>query len=418
MEDIPISALFIALLACLASSAFFSAAETAMMAINRYRLAGKVRQGLRAAVRTQKLLNETEKLLGVILLGNTIINTASATLAALITARLFAGNELALGVATLMVAFAILVFSEATPKVIAATHAEAVAYFASGPLAVLLRVFYPAVWIVNVVVDTLLRTLRLRKPSGDNTALSPDELRLLVLESGRFMEKKHHTILLNLFELANVTVDDVMTPRHQMEMVDLDLPSDLLRQELFTSHHSRLPIYAGNPDNVLGILPARKLLSLTEADTDADAVRSLMRQPYFIPSGTPLFTQLQNFQENHRRMGLVVDEYGELLGLVTLEDILEQMIGEFTTQSPATGGQLARQTDGSLLLDGSISLRDLNRKLKLGLPTSGPKTLNGLILEYFEDIPEAGTCMVVAGQRLEVVQTQDRSIRMVRLYPQ
>ncbi|MBM3117719.1 HlyC/CorC family transporter [Jeongeupia naejangsanensis] len=418
MEDTPISALFIALLACLASSAFFSAAETAMMAINRYRLAGKVRQGHRAAVRTQKLLNETEKLLGVILLGNTVINTVSATLAALITARLFSGNEFALGTATLLVAFAILVFSEATPKVIAATHAEAVAYLASGPLVILLRVFYPAVWIVNLIVDTLLRALRLRKPGGDSTALSPDELRLLVLESGRFMEKKHHTILLNLFELANVTVDDVMTPRHQMEMVDLTLPSDLLRQELFTSHHSRLPIYAGNPDNVLGILPARKLLSLTEADTDADAVRTLMRQPYFIPSGTPLFTQLQNFQENHRRLGLVVDEYGELLGLVTLEDILEQMIGEFTTQSPASGVQLARQADGSLLLDGSISLRDLNRKLKLGLPTSGPKTLNGLILEYFEDIPETGTCMVIAGQRLEVVQTQDRSIRMVRLYPQ
>ncbi|GHD69592.1 HlyC/CorC family transporter [Jeongeupia chitinilytica] len=418
MEDTPISALFAALLICLASSAFFSAAETAMMAINRYRLTGKVRQGHRAAVRTQNLLNETEKLLGVILLGNTIINTASATLATLITARLFAGNEFALGLATLTVAFAILVFSEATPKVIAATHPEPVAFFASGPLALLLRVFYPAVWIVNVIVDALLRVLRLRKRKDSNTALSPDELRLLVLESGRFMEKKHHTILLNLFELAKVTVDDVMTPRHQMEMVDLELPGDLLRQELFTSHHSRLPIFAGNPDNVLGILPARKLLSLSEADTDADAVRSLMRQPYFIPSGTPLFTQLQNFQENHRRMGLVVDEYGELLGLVTLEDILEQMIGEFTTHSPASGGQLARQPDGSLLLDGSTSLRDLNRKLKLAFPTSGPKTLNGLILEYFEDIPEAGTCMVIAGQRLEVVQTQDRSIRMVRLYPQ
>ncbi|BCL74301.1 hypothetical protein JHS3_00370 [Jeongeupia sp. HS-3] len=418
MEDTPLSALFIALIVCLASSAFFSAAETAMMAINRYRLAGKVRKGFRPAVRTQKLLNETETLLGIILLGNTIINTASATLATLITARLFAGNEFALGIAVLLVAFAILVLSEATPKVIAATHPEPVAYFASGPLALLLRLFYPAVWLVNVFVDALLRLMHLRKHKNNDTALSPDELRLLVLESGRFMEKKHHTILLNLFELAKITVDDVMTPRHQMEMVDLDMPADLLRQQLFTSHHSRLPIYAGNPDNVLGILPARKLLSLTEDNTDADAVRSLMRQPYFIPSGTPLFTQLQNFQENHRRMGLVVDEYGELLGLVTLEDILEQMIGEFTTHSPATTSPFARQSDGSLLLDGASSLRDLNRKLKLGLPTNGPKTLNGLILEYFEDIPETGTCMVIAGQRLEVVQTQDRSIRVVRLYPQ
>ncbi|AOY01553.1 HlyC/CorC family transporter [Jeongeupia sp. USM3] len=417
MEDVPLSVLFAALIACLASSAFFSAAETAMMAINRYRLASKVKQGERAALRTQKLLNQTEKLLGVILLGNTIINTASATLAAIITARLFAGNEFALGIATLLAAFAILVFSEATPKVIAATHPEPVALLASGPLALLLRVFYPAVWLVNLCVAALLRLLRLRKPEGNQTALSPDELRLLVLESGRFMAKKHHTILLNLFELAQVTVDDVMTPRHQMEMVDLEMRADQLRQELFTSHHSRLPVYAGNPDNVQGILPVRKLISLSEDETDATAVRALMRQPYFIPSGTPLFTQLQNFQENHRRMGLVVDEYGELLGLVTLEDILEQMVGEFTTHSPASGGQFARQADGSLLLDGTMSLRDLNRKLKLGLPTDGPKTLNGLILEYFEDIPESGTCMVIAGQRLEVVQTQDRSIRMVRLYP-
>ncbi|KAF0811888.1 Magnesium and cobalt efflux protein CorC [Andreprevotia sp. IGB-42] len=388
-----------------------------MMAINRYRLASKARQGHRAALRTQVLLDQTEKLLSVILLGNTLANTGSATLSALIAAKLFVDNEAAIGVSAVLVAFIILVFAEATPKVIAATHPEKFAFATSAPLTLLLRVFQPAVWFVNLFVGGMLQLLRLNQRNHGQQALAPEELRLLVLESGKYIQKKHQSVLLNLLELGSITVDDVMTPRHQMEMVDLDTPADELRRQLFTSHHSRLPVYSGNPDDILGILHVRKVLSLKEEEIDSDAIRALTRSTYFVPSGTPLFTQLQNFQENRRRLGMVVDEYGELLGLVALEDILEQIIGEFTTNAPQAGLRFEKQPDNTYLLDGATSLRELNRKLKLALPTDGPKTLNGLILEYFEEIPDAGTCFVLAGERLEIVQTQDRSIRMVRLYP-
>ncbi len=388
-----------------------------MMAVNRYKIASKARQGHLAAARTQKLLNQTDKLLSVILIGNTLINTASATLSTLIASKLFAGNDFALGTATLLVAFAILIFSEATPKVLAANYAESFAYAASYPLLILLRIFYPAVWLVNLFVSALIKVLRLKKNQNNQHALSPEELRLLVLESGRYMEKKHHTILLNLFELASITVDDVMTPRHQIESIDLDAPTDEIRKQIFTCHHTRLPVYSSNPDNITGVLHIRKILSLKEDEIDQARLSEMMRPPYFIPSSTPLFTQLQNFQENKRRMAVVVDEYGEMQGLVTLEDILEQVVGEFTTNAPAQGKAL-RQPDGSVLLDGASSLRELNRKLRLAFPVDGPKTLNGLILEHFEDIPDAGTCLVLAGQRIEIVQTQDRSIRVIRLYAQ
>ncbi|GGP26908.1 hypothetical protein GCM10010971_27270 [Silvimonas amylolytica] len=418
LDDIPSGELIIALIVCLFSSAFFSASETAMMAVNRFRLKALAQQENRGAQLTLKLLEHTDRLLGVILLGNTLINTATATLATLITTRLFADNHFALGAATLLVAFAILVFSEATPKVIAATHPDRSALLASYPLTVMLRVFYPAVWFINLFVHGMLRILHLQGKKHDHGSLSPEELRMLVLESGRFMEKKHHAILVNLFELTNITVDDVMTPRHQIEGLDLAAEQEELARQLYTCHHTRLPVFEDNPDNMVGILHTRKALSLSEDELTGDTLRTLIRPPYFIPSGTPLFTQLQNFQENRRRIGLVVDEYGELRGLVTLEDILEQIIGEFTTNAPSAGSRLEKQSDGSYLLDGSMSLRELNRKLKRNFPLDGPKTLNGLVLEYFEDIPDAGTCLTIAGERLEIVQTQDRSIKVIRLYPQ
>lgn len=416
MEDIPISWLFFGLILCIFASAFFSASETAMMALNRYRLNSQAREGNRFARKTQSLLKETDRLLGVILLGNTLLNTLAATLTTLISARLFAGNELALGLATLLVGFAILVFSEATPKVLAASYPQPLAYAASYPLAFLLKLFNPAVWFVNIFVAAMIRLLRLTQNSGEHSPLSSEELRLLVLEAGNFIEKKHHSILLNLFELESITVDDVMTPRHEIESIDLSAPEEEIRRQLATCHHTRLPIHEGNSDDVLGIVHVRKVLHAGLEALTPDSLREIMREPYFIPSGTPLFTQIQAFQENQRRIGLVVDEYGEMRGLVTLEDILEQMVGEFTSNSPATSGMMRAQEDGSTMVDGKSNLRELNRKLGTRFPLDGPKTLNGLILEYFEAIPEAGTCVEIAKHRMEIVQTQDRHIRSVRLY--
>lgn len=417
MEHTPLSALFIALGLMLFFSAFFSMSETAMMAINRYRLAGQVRLGRRGAILAQRLLQQTDKMLGLILLCNNLVNSSAAMLASVITLKLVGQNELALGGATVLVTFAILIFSEATPKVIAASRPETIAYVSSYVLTFLLKLFYPFVWFVNLFVDVLLRLMRLKRVDDEAQLLSPEELRLIVLESGRFMASKHHTILMNLFELETVTVNDVMTPRHQIETVDLAAPAEELRRALYTCHHTRLLVCEGDADNILGILHARKVLAMQGEEIDAERLREIIRAPYFIPSGTPLFSQLQYFQENRRRIGLVVDEYGELLGLVTLEDILEQIVGEFTTSAPIAGLKFDLEENGGILMDGATLLRDLNRKLETEFPLDGPRTLNGLILEYFEAIPESGTCMVIAGQRMEIVQTQDRSIRSVRFYP-
>lgn len=387
-----------------------------MMAINRYRLNSHAREGNRFALQTQKLLNKTDQLLGVILLGNTLVNTLSATLTTLIAARLFVGNELVLGLAALLVGFAILVFSEATPKVLAATYPQPIAYAASYPLAFLLRVFTPAVWFVNLFVLGVIRLFRLNRIHEGSAPLSSEELRLLVLEAGKLIEKKHHSILLNLFELESITVDDVMTPRHEMETIDLTHPIEEIRRQLSTCHHTRLPVYEGESDDILGIVHARQVLHSGLENLSAEGLRAIIREPYYIPSGTPLFTQIQAFQENRRRIGLVVDEYGELRGLVTLEDILEQMVGEFTSSAPTTSHLIREQADGRLMVEGKANLRELNRKLGTRFPLTGPKTLNGLILEYFEAIPEPGTCLEIAGHRMEIIQTQDRHIRSIHIY--
>ncbi|MCG8994903.1 HlyC/CorC family transporter [Laribacter hongkongensis] len=416
MDDIPLSLLLLALVILLMSSAFFSMSETGMMAVNRYRLNNRAASGHRGARLAKNLLGQTDKLLGVILLGNNFINSAAASIATVITFRLVGQNEVALAMATVLVTFAILVFSEATPKVIAATHPERVALVASYPLTLLLKVAYPVVWFVNLFVQGLIRLLRVQ-PEPESTQLTPEELRVLVLESGQFIAKKHRSMLLNLFELENCTVDDVMVPRHQLEMIDIDDDLDEIVAQLRTCHHTRLPVCEGSSENVIGILHVRKVLHLMDRDFGQDALRGILRAPYFIPEGTPLFTQLQNFQENHRRIGIVVDEYGEMLGLVTLEDILEQVVGEFTTAAPTFESRLLPQEDGSILVDGAMLLRDLNRSLDLNLPLEGPKTVNGLLLEHFQDIPEPGTCFKLHQCVFEVLQSGERSVRRVRIIP-
>ncbi|MDK2124033.1 HlyC/CorC family transporter [Parachitinimonas caeni] len=417
MDAIPTSFLFIALVACLLASAFFSASETAMMAVNRYRLKARVAKNERAAILTQALLHKIEKLLGVILLGSSFVNSSAATLSTVIAFRVAGDEEWVLGVATALVTFSILIFSEAFPKVIAASRPEPVALASSYLLAALLKILSPIVYVVNIFVRGLLKIFRLGLESESSTKISPEELRLLVLEAGNFIEKKHHSILMNLFDLESITVNDVMTPRHQIEALDLAASADEIKRQLVTCHHTRLPVYEADSDNILGVVHVRMVPHLFQQEAIDIAMREVIRDPYFIPSGTPLFTQLQRFQETQQRLGLVVDEYGEMLGLVTLEDILEQMVGEFTTTSPNQVSLFKLQKDGSALIDGKAGLRELNRKLGCRFPVDGPKTLNGLILEFFEDIPEAGTCLQISEHRLEIVQTQGRSIKSVRLYP-
>ena len=418
MDEISLNSLLITFVVLLFVSAFFSVSETSMIALNRYRLKHLARTGNRGAKLTAQLLAQTEKLLGVVLLGNNLINTAAASLATVIAFRLLGESELGVAIATGAAAFFILVFSEITPKVIGASYPERIAFPASYVLAPLLRVLSPLVWFINLFVKALLTLLRLKPLSaGQPMMLSLEELRTLVLEGGHFLPPKHQKILLNLFDLQSITVDDLMTPRSQIEAVEIDTPPEELKRQISTSNHTRMPVYRGSLDNIIGVLHLRKVLNLGADDIHSDTLMQILRPPYYVPAGTPLLAQLQNFQEEEERLGLVVDEYGELMGLITLEDILEEIIGEFTTHSPLHGGGITRQDDGSVLAEGVTSLRELNRKLGTQFVLDGPKTLNGLILEHLEDIPEPGTTVKIAGVPIEIVQTQDRAVRSARIFP-
>lgn len=419
MEDIPLYILLIILFILLIVSGFFSLSETSMMAINRYRLKHLAKQGHRGARLTVNLLDKTDRLLGVILLGNNLLNTASATLVAVIIAMLFGQDELALLIGTICVTFAILIFSEITPKVIAAAYPERIALFASYLLTPLLKLLYPVVWFVNLFVKGLLILMRLNPQKEQTTqTISTEELRTLVLEGGHFIEKKHQSVLVNLLDLETVTVDDVIVPRSQIEAIDLSTDDDTIQQQLLTCHHTRLPVYRDRMENIIGVIHMRKVLNhMKGGPITAATLEKIMQQPYFIPAGTPLFTQLQLFQESKNRMGMIVDEYGDWMGLITIEDILEEIIGEFTTPAPTHASAFARQEDGSFLVEGSALLRDLNRKLDMAFPLDGPKTLNGLILEYLKDIPESGTGLNIAGYTMEILQVKNRAVKTVKLHP-
>ncbi|MDP2254026.1 MAG: CNNM domain-containing protein [Thiobacillus sp.] len=418
MEALSISTLFGLLAGLLFLSACFSASETAMMAINRYRLRHAAETGHRGAMLTQVLLNRTDKLLGVILFGNNLVNIAAAMLATIISIRLFGESDVALSLATLLLTFLMLVFSEVTPKVLGSSYPERIAYPASYVLTPMLKLTYPVIWFVNLFVQGILGLLRIKPPDpGHGTRLGLEELRTIVLESSGVLPREHQRILVNLLELEDITVDDVMTPRSQIESIDIEDDPERLRQQISTSHHTRLVVQQGSADTLLGVLHVRRVLyALTGEELDPGTLKENLEEPYFVPAGTPLFTQLRNFQSSRRRLALGVDEYGELQGLVTLEDLLEEMVGEFTTQAPSDTGYLRREEDGTWLAEGSVLLRHLNRKLGLSLPLDGPKTLNGLLLEQFEDIPEAGVSLKLGDVPVEIVQTQDRAVRMARIY--
>jgi len=418
LDEIPLNTLLIAFVVLLVVSAFFSISETSMMALNRYRLRHLAKTGHRGARLTSQLLARTDKLLGVILLGNNLVNAAAAGIATTIALRYYGHDEYAFIAATGIVTFFILVFSEITPKVIGATYPERIAFPAAYVLAPLLTLAYPVIWFVNLFVRVLRWLLRVPTQNSQTHTLSMEELRTLVLEGANYLPQKHQSILLNLFDLESITVEDAMTPRNQIEAIDIESTPDEIRRQIATSNHTRLPVYRGRLDDIVGIVHVRKVLNLSEGEEiGAETLKEIMRDPYFIPLDTPLLTQLQNFQEQNDRMALVGDEYGELKGLLTLEDILEEIIGEFTTHSPMQTARFRRMEDGSIIVEGGTLLRALNRKLGYRFPLDGPKTLNGLILEHLQSIPEPGTSLKLAGYPLEVLQTQDRVIRSVRLLP-
>jgi Mg2+/Co2+ transporter CorB len=423
LDNIPLSWQFGILVLLLLCTAFFSISETSLMSLNRYRMKHLAKQGHRGARLASILLSKTDKLLGVILLGNTLCIVAASAIEVLISHHLFGEGKYVLGVGSLALTFIILVFSEISPKVIAAAHPEKFAFACSYLLYPLLWLFNPIVSFVNLFVKGFMLLLGIKANFEESQhAVTTDELRSIVTDAGHFIPKKHRSILLNLFELEKITVDDVMTAHTQVEAIDFDAPLDDILQQISNSQHTRLPVRQGEHEEIIGILHLRKIMSQLRVNNESNALdkemlRDVIAEPYFIPSGTPLYTQIQQFQENKQRVALVVDEYGEFKGLVTLEDILEEMIGDFTTQSPSRLGSYRKEADGSWLVDGSSTLRDLNKKLNLHFPLDGPRTLNGLIIEHFEDIPESNTSFKVGSHVLEIVQTQDRIVKSVKIFP-
>ena len=416
MDTLPLWAQSLILVGLLAVAGFFSIAETSMMAINRFRLRHLAKQGNRAAIRTQELLEQTERLLGVILIGNNVINTISAMFSGAIAAHYWGNNQYALSIAAALISFAIIIFSELTPKVIGAAYPEKIALPASLILKPLLTIIYPAVWFTNLFANGLLRLMRIN-PKPDEETLSSEEIRALVLEQTPLMPKKHKSILVNLFDLEEVEVNDLMTPRSKIEALNINDDIDTIRHQLVTCYHNKLPVYDGELNNILGIFHIRKALHhLEDGSLTIDEIRNSVSKPYFIPSETAIFEQLQHFQEDKQRLGVVVDEYSEVLGILTMEDIIEEMVGEFTSAGHGGQSRTVWGEDGSVVIDAGTSLREVNRRLKLNLPLDGPKTLNGLILEELQDIPDAQVSLRFNDCVVEVVHVDDQGVRSARLF--
>lgn len=395
-------------------------AETALMAANKYRLRHLAKRGNRGAITTLWLLDRTDKLLSLVLIANTAINAMATALVTAIAILFFGHEESVITVATAVVAFLLIVFAEISPKVIGATYPEKISLGSSRVLKALMSVAKPVIWFVNLFVSSILRPFGIRSgESGHQHRLSPEELRSIVLEGGNFIPQKHKSILLNLFDLEKISVEDIMTPRAQIEAINLAAPVEEIKGELATCYHNKLPVYEGEINKIVGILHVRKAVGLLNQaeELTAEHFRELLAEPYYIPQDTGVFTQLQYFQENRERLGIIVDEYGEVQGLVTLEDIIEEMIGDFTTSMPgaAHGDVFDWNAQGECLLEGTTPLREINKRLGLNLPLDGPKTVNGLLLEVLQDIPDAPIALKLGDCVIEVVRVQDQAIKMVKM---
>lgn len=416
MEDIHLSVLFGALIFLILLSAFFSGSETGLMTLNRYRLRHLAHANHAGAKRAQKLLERPDRLIGLILLGNNFVNVMASAITTVIALRL--GGEPAIAVGAGILTLVILIFSEVTPKTLAALHPERVAFpaaFIYGPLMWLL---HPLVWVVNTIATGLLRLLHIHPEDGSTNALSQEELRTVVLEAGAMIPKRHQDMLLNIIDLEKVTVEDIMVPRQEITGINLDDDWDDIVREISNSQYTRLPVFHENIDHVVGFMHLRKVLPLLmRGELDLDTLKHLIKEPLFIPENTPLNRQLLNFQRERSRIGLVVDEYGDIQGLATLEDILEEVVGEFTTDPSTTISDFTPEDDGSYLVNGMVNVRDLNRALHMELPIDGPKTLNGMVLEYLEAIPEPGTSLLLSGYPVEIIQTAENLVKTLRVYP-
>ena len=416
MNETSLTALFIVLVGLIILSGFFSSSETGMMSLNRYRLKHMAKTGHKGARRAQGLLNRTDQLIGVILIGNNFVNILASSIATVIAIRVW--GDAGIAIATVLLTIVILIFAEVTPKTLAALFPEKIAFPASYVLGPLLKALYPLVWAVNLFTGVILKALGVKSAQAGEDHLSREELRTVVNEAGALIPAKHKDMLVSILDLDSVSVNDIMVPRNEVIGIDLDDDTDAILRQLKNSQHTRLPVFRGDINNIQGILHLRNIARLLkEEDISKDMIMTLSQEPYFIPEGTPLNTQLLKFQKGKRRFGVVVDEYGDVLGVATLEDILEEIVGEFTTDYAATSPDIIPQDDGTFIIDGSTGVRTINKTLNWKLPTGGPKTLNGLITETLENIPDTNVCLKVSGHRVEVLQIKDNVVKAAIVHP-
>lgn len=412
MNDIPLSMLLGMLALLLVLSAFFSGSETAILTLNRYRLKHLVKQKHRGAIKVHELLKKPDRLMGLILLGNSVVNILAASIATLIAIRL--GGDQTLIVGTAILIFGILVFSEVTPKTLGNLRPETLAFVSAWIYVPLLKVFYPVVWLINGISRSLLWMMGVRTPLVKNDTLNKDELRSIVSESEDLLPTRYQNMLLSILDLESAKVEDIMTHRKDIVGIDLEDSIEDIIQQLQNSRFTRLPVYKKTIDRVIGFMHIRTMLSrMNQPDFDKHAITDKLNSPFFIPAGTSIHKQMQIFKAEKLRFGLVVDEYGDVQGLVTLDDLLQEILGELIEDV----SEIKKQSDGSYIVDASIGVRELNRFTHWELPTEGPKTLNGLITEYMETIPEPGTSIKLHGHILEIMQRDENIVKLVRFYP-
>ncbi|UOA09253.1 HlyC/CorC family transporter [Methylobacter sp. S3L5C] len=414
MNDMSLSMLFGILVLMLILSAFFSGSETSLMTINRYRLRHLVKLRHAGAIKTQKLLKRPDRLLGLILLCNNFVNNFASSIATVIAIKLYADEESIVAIAAAILTIVMLIFSEVTPKTIAAMKPELLAFPAAWIYTPLLKILYPIVWIVNLLVSLLLRLVGVDVNKNRHDSLNKEELKSIITEAESLMPVRYQKMLLGILELESATVEDIMTPRNEIVGINLEDSIEDIITQIKSSPHTQLAVYKKSIDRVVGFLHLRKVLLLVNQDDfDKQAIINLLTKPSFIPESTPVHAQMLRFKSEKIRIGLAVDEYGDVQGLVTLDDLLQEIVGELITDDVTA----RKQSDGSYLVDATITVRELNRVMQWTLPTEGPKTLNGLILEFMETIPESGTSIKLHGHPLEIIKRDDHSVKLVKFVP-
>lgn len=415
MENAHPGFLFGLLIFLLLCSAFFSSSETGILSLNRYRLKHLTKEGHRGAKRVSALLSRPDRLLGTILIGNNFVNILASAIATVLAIKLW--GEAGIAIATIGLTLALLIFGEITPKTLAALHPERVAYPFSLPLLVLLKLFYPLVVLLGWITNGLLRLLGVDPTSKSSDSLSTEELRSVVRESGAGMPKNRQNMLLGILDLERVTVDDIMIPRNEVTGINLDDDIESIISLLTNTTHTRLPVFRTDINQIEGIVHMRQIARLlTHNELSKEALLAACNEPYFVPEGTPLSTQLINFQKQKRRIGIVVDEYGDVIGIVTLEDILEEIVGDFSNQDTLRSPDIHPQEDGTQVIDGAAYIREINKALDWHLPCDGPKTLNGLVTEALESIPDSAVCLKIGPYRLEILQSSENRVKSVRAW--